>query len=140
MIASVSRRHVLGGSAAGANLLGSAAAGKAADCDAELLALGAALERQHAAIETVEGDMLALYVTDPTDPLTGFDERLDRMGDAFWGLADRIGDTPARTAEGLRVKARALRHVFLRLEEDDGGSVSRHVLGLVRNMVGEDRS
>ena len=82
--------------------------------DAELIALCAALARQHALVDAIqeEGHHLPPDITPASEAQ---ERRLDAAPDDWWATAERIEATPARTAGGLRAKAEAMRLVLLRL-------------------------
>jgi len=116
-------RRSLFGAGAGLMLLAAQAAGgaKAAELDGELLALEAELQ----ALEK-EADAAA------------WSDDLNRILDRYWQIADRIGAIPARTPEGIQCKARVLRSVRnMLVVEDESDHISRHTLGLVRDLLGE---
>jgi hypothetical protein len=96
-----------------------------AEPDAHLLSLVADIERVQARIDVMNGEQ------EPDD--AAFDGALAE----FWTLADQIAVIPARAPEGIAGKAKTLRYVHQGLSTDQTGHIARHMLGLVRDLVGE---
>ena len=125
MSARATRRHLFSASAAAVVLFGAAGAAKAVELDGVLLKRVAELEAVQARLDVLNAG------PDDVDDL--FRDALDE----FWAVASLIAETPARTPEGLAAKARTLRLVHRSLTSSEEGHIARHVLGLVRDMVGE---
>ena len=109
---------VLGGAQAGA--------GKAAELDGELLEVAAgiaAIDRQFATWTKARASVSNA-------------EWREELA-AYWELADRVTDLPARTPEGLQAKARVLRSVYDSLAGHEGDRISEHVHSLVRDVLRE---
>ncbi len=62
---------------------------------------------------------------------------LDRLAAEFGPIADKIAATSASTSQGIQAKAKALRIVYRDTLGDAEDYLSRHVLGLVCDIVGE---
>ena len=127
MTAPTSRRQLFG--AGGALLvLGAAPAGpgKAAELDGELLEVAAgiaAIDRQFATWNKARASVSNA-------------EWREELA-AYWELADRVTDLPARTPEGLQAKARVLRSVYDSLAGHEGDRISEHLHSLVRDVLRE---
>ena len=125
-------RRQLFGTGAALLVLGTAPAGpnKAAELDARLLDLVAKLEAKQVSIDAV-GDALG-------NNNKGWQAYSEELA-SFWPIADEIADTPARTSVGVQAKAKAVRLVWRSLEGDDEDTnhSARHVLGLIRDLLGE---
>ena len=112
--------HALAASLA-ADLLGE----DEASPDAHLVSLVADIERVQARIDVMNGEQ------EPDDAA------LDTALNDFWALADQIVEIPARTPEGIAGKAKTLRYVHQGVSIDETSPLARHMLGLVRDLVGE---
>ena len=120
-------RRALFGTSAALLVLGVAPVGpdKASD-DTELLenaAAIAAIDRQLAEWNTTKSGIS--------------DEDRNEELASYWEFADRVLELPARTPEGLQAKARVLRSVHKGVSGRELDRVGEHVLGLVRDMLGE---
>ena len=141
MSARTTRRALFGASAAALALFGAAGESKAAELDGRLLALVAELEDVQAEIAALCAEDMALLDAPDKEAASQRMHELDDIIDAqqvnrFWPLADEIEETSARTPEGIQAKAKALRIVLDAVGQDEG-PVSRHMLGLVRDVLGE---
>ena len=120
-------RRALFGTSAALLVLAAAPAGpdKVSELDGELL-------ENAAAIAAIDRQLAAWEATDKscTDP----DWQAET--DDYWNFADRVAKLPARTPEGLQAKARVLRSIYKSVGNEHD-NVGRHVLGLVRDMLGE---
>ena len=122
-----SRRHLFGTGAA-LLLLAPFAVGqsKAAELDGDLLALCALLEAQQAEVRRVADD--------PNDEDM---IKLDAALDGWWETVDEITATPARTPEGVRAKAGAVRTAVVGTSGDACPSVKAMLASLLTDMLGE---
>jgi hypothetical protein len=93
--------------------------------DARLLGLAVEIETVQVRLDMMNGEQ------EPDDAA------LDTALNDFWALADQIVEIPARTPEGIAGKAKTLRYVHQGVSIDETSPLARHMLGLVRDLVGE---
>jgi hypothetical protein len=121
-----SRRRLIGSGAA-LLLLAPFAAGtaKAAELDGELLRLCAEMEERQADVVRINRASGAS------------DAELDAVLDDWWGTVEDITDTPARTPEGVRAKAGAVRTAIVGTYGDRSPKVTDLLASLLSDMLGE---
>jgi len=91
---------------------------------AGLLRLGAELDRRQAEIDSLMRDGA------PTD-------EIDVALDAWWGTVEGITLAPAKTAEGIRTKAMAMRTVMLAIGRDRPPEATALLASLLADLLGE---